>query len=60
MKNLIYIFLFISINLYSQQKEKIIFLFNENKDTLIVKKDSEIYSIEKNIRLGLLKKRMKK
>ena len=35
------------MNLYSQQKEKIIFLFNESKDTLILKKDSEIYFIEK-------------
>ena len=47
MKNSIYIFLFILMNLYPQQKEKIIFLFNESKDTLIVNKDSEIYSIEK-------------
>lgn len=47
MRKLIYIFLLISINLFSQEKEKIIFLFNESKDTMIIKENSEIYSIDK-------------
>ncbi|WP_298489450.1 hypothetical protein [uncultured Maribacter sp.] len=47
MRKLIYIFMLISTNLFSQEKEKIIFLFNESKDALIIKKNSEIYSIDK-------------
>ncbi|WAC03808.1 hypothetical protein N7U66_10535 [Lacinutrix neustonica] len=47
MKKIIYTFLLISLNMFSQEKEKIVFLFNKASDTLIVKHDSEIYSIDK-------------
>ena len=46
MKNLIYVFILISINLFSQEK-KIIFLFDENKDIMLDRKGSEIYAINK-------------
>lgn len=47
MKNLIYIYILISVNLFSQKKEKIIFLFNESKDNMFIKNSSEIYVIDK-------------
>ena len=47
MRNLIYIFLLISVNLLSQEKEKIIFLFDESKDIMYIKKNLEIYAIDK-------------
>lgn len=47
MKKIIYILLLISVTTFSQEKEKIIFLFEEGKDTLINKKSEEIYKLAK-------------
>lgn len=46
MKNLIFLILLVSLNSYSQEKEKIIFLFENGRDTVINSQSDNIYMIE--------------
>lgn len=48
MKNLIFIFLITFLNSFSQEKEKIIFLFEDGRDTIIENGNETIYKIGNN------------
>lgn len=55
----ILVFLFLSIS-YAQEKEDIIFLFEESKDVLVVKKNEELYTLNKQYVLGSTLKNIKR
>ena len=48
MKKIIYFLILTSFSFYAQKKEKIVFLFDQNKDSIILKNNYRIYKIGNN------------
>jgi hypothetical protein len=48
MKKIIYFLILTSFSFYAQKKEKIVFLFDQNKDSIILKNNYRIYTIGNN------------
>lgn len=57
MKNLMFIFLISFLNSFSQEKEKIIFLFEDGKDTIIENRNETIYKIRNNQTFKFIEKK---
>ncbi len=56
----IILFLLVSFNLNAQQKEEIVFLYQEKKDSIIVKKDERVYDLGKDQTYRFIKDQHKK
>jgi hypothetical protein len=48
MKKIIYFLILTSFSFFAQKKEKIVFLFDQNKDSIILKNNYRIYTIGNN------------
>ena len=58
-KNLL-LFLLLSINIFSQKKEKIIFLYEGQKDTVITNKKEDIYKLDNKHTFKFVKEKHEK
>lgn len=56
----IILFLLVSFNLNAQQKEEIVFLYQEKKDSIIVKKDERVYDLGNDQTYRFIKDQQKK
>lgn len=57
MKNLIFVFFIVLLNSFIQEKQKIIFLFEEDKDTIIQNSYETIYKISNNKTFRFIEKK---
>lgn len=60
MKYIVFFFLLLSFNLNAQQKEEIVFLYQEKKDSIIVKKDERVYDLGNDQTYRFIKDQHKK